>query len=914
MRERGEVAAKASPPSLRLFGRALLTLTILITGLRTEAATLPIYIEDNHAGTFYWLAEHLDLDQPCTLLHFDAHSDASAIFDSDKIRTAIRQVSSREERRRLLEKWRNGGTVQCFNWIEPLMPAPISRVIWIRQGGADEMTARRQIDGHAEAAPRATGSFASRYEATDLAHLESKLSKEEAIIASIDLDSFSGLSQDTRAEAFGQVWKMVAKQPNLRAVTFAISRAYLKDDAEADALLLLAMTAARSLPLAQIEFEPFARVPHDHSLRGREFAGRGEQIPAFNVASASAALRSVLIAESSRLVVRDEPERWQALLGEWQKAAPQVSLELKECDRSTDGIWRIPAGQSGQIQLVVQPWTAAPDRVEWFALLPEHPSCNVSRLKPDQVGFIADAAARPAWTEQRLEGIERQLSLGQLDALFDSALHCGSVRLRARSVFRNEVRETPVIEIRRYAGSGFRAAITEQFGLPYLFGGGELSVEGETGAEANLGTDCANFVIYAMRRQGLAVPWSDPKQLRNRLNLIARGVEPGGARLDSEALQSGLIVHLGAHVAAVLEDRPPLGVLDEGDLVAHQLKGLPEVVTLSQLLGARQRRTFDLFQLRVPARAGALSFGGDVMLGRTLAGKIRCGANPFAQLKELLAQSSFLAANLECVLTNPRDVTAKRAPLKQPGATRASSSRPYRFAAPPESAEMLQRCGFRALALANNHALDFGEAELKKTAAKLREHGIEPTGLASTEPTVLTLPNGRRLGLVALTDLPGANDGLLSTSDKESLASALTKARTAADLLVCMVHWGEENNPHPTERQRQLARWLIGNGAAAVVGSHPHCLQSLDFYHGKPVAYSLGNLVFDGAPSVRKWNEGALLQLYLTNNGRIGSSQLLPVKLVDGLPVASGRDALIPPGVPRSPRDLGRDELVSSAP
>jgi hypothetical protein len=51
---------------------------------------LPIYIEDNHAGTFYWLAQHVDLDQPCTLVHFDAHSDASGIFDSDNIRDALR--------------------------------------------------------------------------------------------------------------------------------------------------------------------------------------------------------------------------------------------------------------------------------------------------------------------------------------------------------------------------------------------------------------------------------------------------------------------------------------------------------------------------------------------------------------------------------------------------------------------------------------------------------------------------------------------------------------------------------------------------------------------------------------------------------------------------------------------------------
>ncbi len=56
-----------------------------------SSSQLPIYIEDSHAGSFYFLAEHLDLDLP----HTDSScsmrdSDASPIFDSDAIRAAIR--------------------------------------------------------------------------------------------------------------------------------------------------------------------------------------------------------------------------------------------------------------------------------------------------------------------------------------------------------------------------------------------------------------------------------------------------------------------------------------------------------------------------------------------------------------------------------------------------------------------------------------------------------------------------------------------------------------------------------------------------------------------------------------------------------------------------------------------------------
>src|SRR6201989_3005703 len=106
------------------------------------------------------------------------------------------------------------------------------------------------------------------------------------------------------------------------------------------------------------------------------------------------------------------------------------------------------------------------------------------------------------------------------------------------------------MELRRFIGRGSLAALTEPLGLPYLFGSGELSEGSDTGPETNLGADCANFVVYALRRQGQRIPWSDPKQLRARLDLIARATEPGTPRITAEDLRRGTIVHLETHVAA----------------------------------------------------------------------------------------------------------------------------------------------------------------------------------------------------------------------------------------------------------------------------------------------------------------------------------------------------------------------------
>src|SRR6266699_6998958 len=170
----------------RVLGLCIAALLVVPPAASAAANVLPIYIEDNHAGTFYWLAQTIDLDQPCTLILFDAHSDASGIFDSDKIRSALRNVASKQDRQTLLDRWRTKGTVQCFNWIEPLMPAPIEKVIWVpaERLSASQISEHRQqatalLDGHIEAAPRKSGSLREEYSVSDFEHLEKQIDRNQ---------------------------------------------------------------------------------------------------------------------------------------------------------------------------------------------------------------------------------------------------------------------------------------------------------------------------------------------------------------------------------------------------------------------------------------------------------------------------------------------------------------------------------------------------------------------------------------------------------------------------------------------------------------------------------------------------------------------------------------------------------------
>jgi Bacterial capsule synthesis protein PGA_cap len=865
---------------VKLRWAALVLFAVATRWTAAAPITLPIYIEDSHAGSFYWLAEHLDLDEECTLIHFDAHSDASAIFDSDKLRERLRRVASAEERRQLLERWREAGAIQCFNWIEPIMPAPISRVIWVARSKGRENEARDQLDGQLEAAPRASGSFRQRYQFVSLDRLKAQLKEEMPVIVTIDLDYFADVPASSRAAEFERVWKFVSECRNLRAVTIAISRPYLKSDEQASDLVRLALAAALSLPTAIIEFEPFEKVGNDRSLRAREFRERKEAVPAFGLTNASENLRALLLANRDRIAVRTEAKTWEKQLADWESETPKVRLAVKDHEPSTDNIWRVPASESAEIQLETEPWDASVQRIEWIALAPEYTRCNLTANRADEIGFARGAPPRPRWREVKLPETGRTLALGVAHppspgfgvASRATATDFGAVRVKARVEIGGHVRETPAIEIRSFAGSGFRAAISEQFGLPYLFGSGEMATVDNTGPETGFGADCANFIVYALRRQGRPVPWSNPRQLRKYLEPLAQNIRPGETAISADDIDGGLIIHLGNHVAAVMEDRPPLGVLDRGDLVAHQLEGVPAIVSLGQLLAARKTDRFDLLRASHCSESVDLVLGGDVMLGRTVGAEIERGADPLAGIQPLLDRASVKLVNLECVLSDKGDALAGKR---------------YSLRAPLDAMRTLTAARISAVSLANNHANDFGRDALLDSIARLQANAITTIGAGETiarayAPHFFTTRVGTKAAVIALDDVDdnSGNVAVASARDRERVRSAIAEARADASFIVGFVHWGEENTGKISERQRELARWLIDHGVDAVVGSHPHCVQPFDAYHGRPIIYSLGNLVFDDAPTLPSWNRGQLLEMDLGQTGtRPASFRLVPVQL-----------------------------------
>jgi poly-gamma-glutamate synthesis protein (capsule biosynthesis protein) len=85
--------------------------------------------------------------------------------------------------------------------------------------------------------------------------------------------------------------------------------------------------------------------------------------------------------------------------------------------------------------------------------------------------------------------------------------------------------------------------------------------------------------------------------------------------------------------------------------------------------------------------------------------------------------------------------------------------------------------------------------------------------------------------------------GVLLANDP-NLSKIIADAKAQVDILVVSFHFGVEYSPANT-RQKQLAHAAIDAGADIVVGGHPHVMQRVETYNGKPIFYSLGNFIFD---------------------------------------------------------------------
>jgi poly-gamma-glutamate synthesis protein (capsule biosynthesis protein) len=89
----------------------------------------------------------------------------------------------------------------------------------------------------------------------------------------------------------------------------------------------------------------------------------------------------------------------------------------------------------------------------------------------------------------------------------------------------------------------------------------------------------------------------------------------------------------------------------------------------------------------------------------------------------------------------------------------------------------------------------------------------------------------------------------------------IEQAKTCADIVIVTFHGGNEYFPYPRPGLRKLFHYFVDLGVDAVISHHPHVPGGYEYYKGKLIVYSLGNLIFDNNAPPREWDLGYMAQL-----------------------------------------------------
>ncbi|MEW5761711.1 MAG: CapA family protein [Bacillota bacterium] len=253
----------------------------------------------------------------------------------------------------------------------------------------------------------------------------------------------------------------------------------------------------------------------------------------------------------------------------------------------------------------------------------------------------------------------------------------------------------------------------------------------------------------------------------------------------------------------------------------------------------------------------------------------------FAPVRPYISFPDFAIANLETRLA---------------GAARGYCGYPL-FNTPAQLAYDLRKAGVDLVATANNHSLDMGWDGIVQTLDNLDAAGVAHVGTYrnATEKATPFIADvhGVRVAILNYTastnglPVPPGKDFAVNILDPQVVvAEARAARRMDADLVVAILHFGNEYQRWPTQEQRQLARELCAGGVDVIIGSHPHVVQPIERLtvmrngktYGCVVAYSLGNFI-----SNQRWrysDSGIVLYLRIEKDHhgtRIRSVEYLPV-------------------------------------
>lgn len=164
----------------------------------------------------------------------------------------------------------------------------------------------------------------------------------------------------------------------------------------------------------------------------------------------------------------------------------------------------------------------------------------------------------------------------------------------------------------------------------------------------------------------------------------------------------------------------------------------------------------------------------------------------------------------------------------------------YNHKGKPEYVSVFTSSSVEAVALMNNHIMDYGEQGRDDTIATLEEAGMgyAMSGEGISHYGLYETDKGIKIGYVSLAWGDDRDGTLKHGMDKLK--------KEGATIFVAFLHWGTMKTHKIENAQINLGHLAVDLGYDVVVGCHPHYLQGIEIYKDTPIVYSLGNFCYGG--------------------------------------------------------------------
>jgi poly-gamma-glutamate synthesis protein (capsule biosynthesis protein) len=227
---------------------------------------------------------------------------------------------------------------------------------------------------------------------------------------------------------------------------------------------------------------------------------------------------------------------------------------------------------------------------------------------------------------------------------------------------------------------------------------------------------------------------------------------------------------------------------------------------------------------------------------------------PFEKVSHMLKEPSITFGNFEGIVSEEHTQTP---------------SMGFQFSIKREYLAELKNIGFDVLSLANNHSFDYGMPALHFTRDACDVLGLVCGGTPSdidAYTAKFIIAGSKKIAILFI-------EAVWKEPDMETLLPLLEEINADTDMQIVYIHWGTEYELVHNLFQENLAHTLIDRGVDVIIGHHPHVVQDVALYNGKPIFYSLGNFVFDQYFS-RDVEEGLTVSM---NIGTSTTYSLVPV-------------------------------------